>query len=362
MTAVAKITDEVRADRDIANANQAYGALTEGLYITAFTFERAMSGVIGLLKGGGWRLCGAGFDDVNAFVRSLKLDQFKVVADQRQQFAKLVKECEPEVSNRAIATALGVDHQTINNDTAGEKSPRDVQKAAENGKAGGEKSPLGASDGRRDAALIGNRGNREERREEKLASVATTARLSGNYSVIYADPPWEDDFGHSGRDTKLHYPTMTLDKIKALPIESISTDDAVLYLWALPHMIPKALEVVEAWGFEYRTQMIWGKDKIGLGEWVRQQHEVLLIGRRGAFPPPPTAVRSPSLVIAPRGKHSAKPDVFAELIERFYPDLPKIELFRRGPSRNGWSSWGNEAREEVAPPELAAPLRRARPR
>jgi N6-adenosine-specific RNA methylase IME4 len=117
-----------------------------------------------------------------------------------------------------------------------------------------------------------------------------------------------------------------------------------------------------AWGFEYRTHLIWGKDKIGLGQYVRNQHELLLIGRRGAFPPPAEGVRSPSLVMAPVGKHSEKPTAFVEMIERFYPDAPKIEMFRRGRARKGWDAWGNEAREEVAPSALAAPLRRSRPR
>jgi N6-adenosine-specific RNA methylase IME4 len=108
-------------------------------------------------------------------------------------------------------------------------------------------------------------------------------------------------------------------------------------------MVPAALEVMAAWGFDYRTQLIWAKDKIGLGEWIRLQHEVLLIGRRGAFPPPPTGVRSPSIITAPRAEHSAKPDVFAEMIERWYPESAKIELFRRGTARRGWGAWGNEA-------------------
>jgi hypothetical protein len=80
---------------DIANANQTYGALTEGLYIASFTFERAMAGVIGLLKSGGWRVVGDGFDDVNAFVRSLRLDKHRVVADQRQEFVERVRELQP---------------------------------------------------------------------------------------------------------------------------------------------------------------------------------------------------------------------------------------------------------------------------
>ena len=161
--------------------------------------------------------------------------------------------------------------------------------------------------------------------------------------MIYADPPWQDEFGPNDRQAELHYPVMSLAEIMALPVAGVCTADALLYLWAVPHMIPSALEVMSAWGFEYRTEMIWGKDKFGLGEWVRQQHEVLMIGRRGSFPPPPPAARLSSLITAPRGEHSAKPAVFAEMIERAYPDVPKLEMFRRGPSRPGWSSWGNQA-------------------
>jgi N6-adenosine-specific RNA methylase IME4 len=175
--------------------------------------------------------------------------------------------------------------------------------------------------------------------------MAAAAALSGLHSVLYADPPWQDEFGPAGRQTELHYPVMTLDEIKALPVPDICTPDAVLYLWALPHMRRQADAVMKAWGFDYRSEIIWVKDKIGIGHWVRNQHENLLIGRKGAFPPPPEALRSPSVVVAPRRRHSAKPEVFAEMIERWYPDMPKIELFRRGPARTGWSAWGNEAKE-----------------
>ncbi len=186
------------------------------------------------------------------------------------------------------------------------------------------------------------RDTREERRDEKMKSMGDAATLARQFAVFYADPPWRDEFGPNDRQTELHYPVMPLDDIKALPVSQVTAPDGVLYLWALPHMIPDALEVMAAWGFEYRTEIVWTKDEIGLGEWARQQHEPLLVGRRGNFPAPPTALRSSSVVAAPRGAHSAKPDIFAELIERWYPDAPKLEMFRRGANRPGWSSWGNE--------------------
>ena len=103
-----------------------------------------MARVLGLLKTGGWMKVGDGFDDVNAFVRSLQLDQFKIVTEQRKEFVERVKALQPAVSNRAIADALGVDHQTINNDVLGENSPPGIRKVKKNGKWGGENSPPGA--------------------------------------------------------------------------------------------------------------------------------------------------------------------------------------------------------------------------
>ena len=179
------------------------------------------------------------------FVRSLQLDQFKVVADQRKAFDAKVKELQPDVSNRAIAEALGVSHDTINRD-AGRHRPVCPENAEEIHEAAGRNPPPGVTDGRRDSKRINDRDTREQRREEKFLSIATGAELKGLFSVIYADPPWEDEFGPNDRQAELHYPVMPLDDIKKLPVKEISTPDAVLYLWALPHMVPSALEVMRA--------------------------------------------------------------------------------------------------------------------
>jgi N6-adenosine-specific RNA methylase IME4 len=330
---------------DAADANQAYGALTAEFYIAGFTFERAMAGVLRLLKTGGWRKVGDGFDDVNEFVRSLQLDRFRIVAEQRKEFVERVKELQPDVSNRALGEAFGVAHTTIGR---GANAPPDARETEQTGERAGANAPPGAADGRRDAKIIEQRDTREERREEKFKTIQEAAILTGRYPVIYADPAWEDEFGDNPRQTELHYPVMPLDDIKALPVAEISAPDAVLYLWALPHMRRQADAVMEAWDFEYRSEIIWVKDKIGIGQWVRNQHEILLIGRKGSFPPPPEAVRSPSVIAAPRGEHSAKPEVFAELIERWYPNIRKIELFCRGAPRPGWKPWGNEVKAEAA--------------
>jgi N6-adenosine-specific RNA methylase IME4 len=114
-------------------------------------------------------------------------------------------------------------------------------------------------------------------------------------------------------------------------------------LWATAPKLDAAItELVKAWGFEYRTNFVWVKDKIGMGYHARGQHEHLLVAVRGQIPPPAQQDRVSSVVYGERMQHSAKPEQFYELIESFYPELPKIELFLRGEPRPGWAAYGNE--------------------
>jgi N6-adenosine-specific RNA methylase IME4 len=197
------------------------------------------------------------------------------------------------------------------------------------------------------------RGNRmQARRAERIARIAAISNADAplpqdrKYPVILADPPWKFEVydAESGLDSAAdaHYPTMLLEEIFALPIASLATPDAVLFMWTTAPHLPEALAALAAWGFEYVTHFVWVKDKAGLGYWVRNQHEILLVGRRGDMPTPLPANRPPSVIHAPRREHSRKPDEAHELIERMYPDLPKIELFARG-QREGWAVWGNQA-------------------
>lgn len=161
------------------------------------------------------------------------------------------------------------------------------------------------------------------------------------YPVIYADPPWKYWNTVESRDNQNHYPTMTLEDICALPIQDVCTSDAILFMWAISPELKEALKVIDAWGFNYQTSMVWVKDKIGLGWYVRNQHEFLLIATKGDFIKPAHADRPSSVINAPRLEHSAKPSIVYDIIEKMYPDLPKIELFCRTPREN-WASWGNE--------------------
>lgn len=183
-------------------------------------------------------------------------------------------------------------------------------------------------------------------RVEKLAEISRGAKpLDGvrPAPVIYADPPWRYEHVETeSRAIENQYPTMSLEEICALGPKIPATADAVLFLWATSPKLAEAMRVLEAWGFAYRTCAVWDKEKIGMGYYFRQQHELLLVATRGTPPTPAPADRPSSVLRAVRGKHSAKPAEFAELIEAMYPELPKVELFCRSP-RDGWSAWGNQA-------------------
>src|SRR5207247_1804144 len=97
-----------------------------------------------------------------------------------------------------------------------------------------------------------------------------------------------------------------------------------------------------AWGFEYKTNFVWVKDWIGLGVRGRYRHELLLVARKGGFPPPKGPDRIDSVIEAKRGRHSQKPACAYERLEQMYPRASKLELFARGRPRAGWSAWGNE--------------------
>lgn len=184
------------------------------------------------------------------------------------------------------------------------------------------------------------------------------------YGTIYADPPWpEQGGGKIKRGADRHYPLMSVNAICALPVaEKLAAENAHLYLWVTNNFLPAGLRVMEAWGFRYVTCITWGKVKIdvtfddpvtvqtGLGQYYRGASEQLLFGVRGSPPYRTDAVtgkraQGKTLVLAPRGAHSAKPDVFRQTIKRVSHG-PFIELFARE-AVPGWDNWGNTIETEV---------------
>ena len=163
--------------------------------------------------------------------------------------------------------------------------------------------------------------------------------MSDEYDVILADPPWRYENGTPGREVENHYPTMNLQDICLLPVPAAYP--SVLFLWATAPLLPEALQVMKAWGFTYRSNLVWDKQKVGMGYWFRGQHEHLLIGKRGEFPAPKPWERVPSVLAQPRREHSRKPDTVRRWLASWYDGYRLLEMFARTPEP-GWSSWGNQ--------------------
>jgi N6-adenosine-specific RNA methylase IME4 len=188
-----------------------------------------------------------------------------------------------------------------------------------------------------------------ERKKERAAELAEVSQRNAelpvedrSYGIIYADPPWRyEHVKTESRAIENQYPTMDLDDICNLPVSKLALDDCVLFLWVTSPKVAEGIRVVDAWGFTYRTCAVWDKGKIGMGYYFRQQHELLFVATRGSPPAPDPANRVPSVLTLGRGKHSSKPPEVYGLIERMYPEDPKIELFARR-TRAGWDKWGNQ--------------------
>ena len=179
------------------------------------------------------------------------------------------------------------------------------------------------------------------------------------YKTIYADPPWQFQ-NRTGKVAPEHkrlnrYGTMRLDDILKLPVSEVADEKCHLYLWVPNALLPEGLEVMKAWGFEYKTNIIWEKvrkdgmpDGRGVGFYFRNVTEILLFGIKGNKNRTLEAGRSQvNLVRAMKREHSRKPDEFIPLIESCSPG-PFLELFARG-NRQGWDMWGNQASDDYEP-------------
>lgn len=181
------------------------------------------------------------------------------------------------------------------------------------------------------------------------------------YQTIYADPPWQFQ-NRTGKVAPEHkrlnrYPTMTLKDIKELPVAEISGDKAHLYLWCPNALLPEGLAVMDAWGFEYKGNIVWEKvrkdgqpDGRGVGFYFRNVTELLLFGIKKKSMPNRTLAPARSqvnLIRTQKREHSRKPDEIIPIIEACSQG-PRIELFARG-VRDGWTMWGNQADEYYEP-------------
>lgn len=177
---------------------------------------------------------------------------------------------------------------------------------------------------------------------ERLERNKATEWPKGKYRVIYADPPWQygDERSGFGGATD-HYNTMTMEDLKAMPVASLAENNSVLFLWGTAPLLPEAIELIEAWGFKYKTNIVWDKVRANLGNYTSVRHEHLFIATKGSGVPDNTTRVDSVQVVERVGRHSEKPEEFRNIIETLYTYGNKLEMFARK-SAEGWEVFGNE--------------------
>ena len=185
----------------------------------------------------------------------------------------------------------------------------------------------------------------QTRREIFRAKTVEAAPLpTEKFRVVYADPPWKygDQLTEDYGPTRFHYPDMSIAELCALPVGELAQKDAVLFLWVTSPILEEAFTVIRAWGFKYKASFIWDKIKHNMGHYNSVRHELLLICVRGSCQPDVMKLFD-SVQSIERTKHSAKPEVFREIIDTIYPHGKRVELFARQEAPKGWETWGNES-------------------
>jgi len=177
---------------------------------------------------------------------------------------------------------------------------------------------------------------------------------TGKYGVILADPPWRFT-NRTGKVAPEHkrlnrYGTLSLNEIKEIPVFKVAKEQSHLYLWVPNALIPEGLEVMKAWGFNYKTNIVWhkirkdgGPDGRGVGFYFRNTTEVVLFGIRGKIRTLQPGRSQVNIIKSRKQEHSRKPDELYKIIEECSPG-PYLELFARG-GRPGWKVWGNQAED-----------------
>jgi N6-adenosine-specific RNA methylase IME4 len=174
------------------------------------------------------------------------------------------------------------------------------------------------------------------------------------FRTILADPPWNTNQLDAKKGASRHYPLMTVEHIKALPVADLAETDAHLWLWVQNANLRDGYDIAEAWGFTVRSPLTWVKFRLGMGVYLRNATEHLLFATRGRAP---VNFRSqPTWINAPVQDHSHKPEEIFSVIERVSSG-PYLELFarRRPPSRADWSVWGNEVESDIVIPGYPVP-------
>jgi N6-adenosine-specific RNA methylase IME4 len=180
--------------------------------------------------------------------------------------------------------------------------------------------------------------------EQTIAGVFTTlediAATGEKFKTIYADPPWRYGNQATRASTDNHYPTMAVEDIAAMPVAPLVDDAALLFLWTTNGFLFESKAVIDAWGFEFKSALVWVKPQMGIGNYVRNAHEYLLIASRGGMRTSAPGRSMKSWIEHDRGKHSSKPGIFRQTVEQL-SEPNRLELFGRE-AVPGWVVFGNQ--------------------
>ena len=175
------------------------------------------------------------------------------------------------------------------------------------------------------------------------------------YNIIYADCPWNYDDKNTSGNRELKYDTMSLDDLRFLPVNEIAADDCFLFTWVTFPLLREGIQVLESWGFEYKTvAFTWIKENpngsvfLGMGNYTRSNPELCLLGKKGK--PKVVSHSIENHIRSKIRKHSQKPDIIRDKIVELCGDVPRIELFART-KVHGWDTWGNDEKLQSDPLE-----------
>jgi N6-adenosine-specific RNA methylase IME4 len=173
------------------------------------------------------------------------------------------------------------------------------------------------------------------------------------YSIVYADPPWDyngreqHNTAEANKSASDHYNTATLEDLKKIKVASVCAKDCLLFMWTSSPHLEQALELMKAWGFQYKTiAFVWHKQKTNPGYYTVSSVEICLVGKKGIIPSPRGARNIRQFLSEERTEHSKKPDEIRNRIVQMFPTQKKLELFARQRTE-GWDVFGNEVEGSI---------------
>jgi len=271
-------------------------------------------------------------------------DIFREKAKEKQAEAgknKLCQKSDKAVhTKRELAKTASVSHDTIAKVKVIQEKANDEQKQK-------------LQEGQESVNKVYNELKRAEKKEERRQRHENVNQIElseKKYRILYCDPPWRyndsgvitenDNYGRAER----HYPTMSLSELKDLPIKNMADDNAILFMWSTSPMLESAFELVNSWGFKYKSLFVWYKVKHNFGHYNSVRQELLLVCTKGSCTPDKLKLFNSVQQIERSKVHSQKPEEFRKIIETLYTWGNKIELFARKRT-NGWDVWGNQLSE-----------------